>query len=37
VHQPVSYEELLALRDGREMLHYVINIKDPYAFAVSAN
>jgi hypothetical protein len=37
VHQPVSYEELLALCNGSATLHYVINIKDPYAYAVSVN
>lgn len=37
VHQPVSYEELLALRDGTLPLYYVVSIKNPYAFAVSVS
>lgn len=37
VHQPVTYAELLALRDGRLPLGYLISIKDPYACAVSIN
>ena len=37
VHQPVTYQELLGLSGGACPLHYLISIKNPYAFAVSAN
>jgi hypothetical protein len=37
VHQPVTYEELLGLREGALPLGYLISIKDPYACAVSFN
>jgi hypothetical protein len=37
VHQPVTYEELLALAEGSTPLHYIINIKNPYAYAISVN
>lgn len=37
VHQPVTYEELLALANRSTPLHYIINIKNPCAFAVSVS
>jgi hypothetical protein len=37
VHQPVSYEELLGLSDGSLPLRYVVQIKNPLAYAVSVN
>ena len=37
IHQPVSFGELAGLRDGIIPLHYVINIKSPYAFLVSVS
>jgi hypothetical protein len=37
VHQPVTYDELMALADGSTPLHYIINIKHPYAYVVSVN
>ena len=37
VHQPVSYEELVGLGDGSLPLRYVVQVKNPFAYAVSVN